>query len=220
MFWNFRKRKRANIVSRKNSNIISIDKQLQNLKQKDPGEIVGRHLLLIDQINAVINDCLNEDNGLHYLVGSRFLRKNYEIFCRSDKESVHLVTGVGTGIFKSLDEELILQHEVKELLEAKVFDSEVNDKFQELHFEGYRLWGCFHVHPGCGIAATGPSGIDIALIDKFETGKYKAVNAIFSRDGFIRFLAPFPFKIHIYGKGVRKINEELYCLVKVSEIPE
>jgi hypothetical protein len=220
MFWNFRKRKKAKVVLRKNSNTISIDKQLQNLKQKNAEEIVSQHLLLIGQINAVINDHLNEAKEVHYLVGSRFLRKNYEIFCRSEKESVHLITGPGQGVFKTLSDELILLHEVKELIEAKVFDTEVNKSLQELHFEGYKLWGCFHVHPGCGIAATGPSSIDMELIDKFDAGNYKAVNAIFSRDGFIRFLAPFPFKIHIYGKGVRKINEELYCLVKVSEIPE
>jgi len=220
MFWNFKKRKRVKIVMRKNSNAVSFDKQLHNLKQKDPGEIISRHLLLISQINAVINDCLYEDKEQRYLVGSRFLRKNYELFCRSDKESVHLITGTETGIFKSLDEELILQHEVRELIEAKVFDTEVNRKLQELHFEGYRLSGCFHVHPGYGAVATGPSDIDMALIDKLEAGNYKAVSAIFSRDGFIRFLASFPFKIHIYGKGVRKINEGLYCLVKVSEIPE
>ena len=220
MFWSFKKRKRVNIVSFKKGSMSCFDKQLYNLMQKDSKEVISRHLLLIYQINAIVSECLNEGKEAHYLVGSRFLRMNYEIFCRSEKESVHLITGPETGVFKTLGDALILKHEVRELIEAKVFDTEINKTLQELHFEGYKLWGCFHVHPGYGIAATGPSSIDMELIDKFEAGKYKTVSAIFSRDGFIRFLAPFPFKIHIYGKGVRKINEELYCLVKVSEIPE
>lgn len=220
MFWKRIKRKRVKVVLRKKISTSSFDEQLRNLRQADSEEVLCKYPLLIYQINDLVLECLNKGIVLHYRVGSRFLRDNYEIFCRSEKESVHLITGVETGVLKHLDEKLILEHEVRELVEAKLFDSEINTHLQNLHFEGYKLFGCFHVHPGCGVGATFPSGTDMELIDNFEAGKYKTVSAIFSRDGFIRFLAPFPFKIHIYGKGVRKINEELYCLVKISEIPD
>ncbi len=216
MFWKLAKRKKVNAILAKHKNTFSFDKQLNDLMQKEPKEIIFRHFLLIKQMNDLILGCLNEGKEVHFCVGSRFLRENYEIFCRSEKESVHLVTGVEVGILKHLDEKIILEHEVRELLQAKIFDSEINKCLQNLHFEGYRLFGCFHIHPWSGVGATTPSGIDMELIDKFEAGNYKTVSAIFSRDGFIRFMAPFPFKIHIYGKGVKKINEELYCLVKVS----
>lgn len=220
MFWKRIKRKRVNVVLPKKGSAFNFDEQLHNLRHLDSKEVLCRYPLLIYQINSLVLDCLDEGKVLHYRAGSRFLRDNYEIFCRSEKESVHLITGIETGALKHLDEKLILKHEVRELVEAKLFDSEINANLQNLHFEGYKLFGCFHVHPGCGAGATFPSGIDIELIDNFEAGKYKTVSAIFSRDGFIRFLAPFPFRIHIFGKGVRKINEELFCLVKVSEIPD
>jgi len=216
MFWKLVKRKRVNVILSKHKNTFSFDKQLNDLMQKDPQEIIFRHFLLIKQMNDLILGCLDDGKEMHFCLGSRFLRENYDVFCGSEKESVHLVTGVEGGILKHLDEKIILEHEVRELLQAKIFDSEINRCLQNLHFEGYRLFGCFHIHPWGGVGATTPSGIDMELIDKFEAGKYKTVSAIFSRDGFIRFMAPFPFKIHIYGNGVKKINEELYCLFKVS----
>ena len=216
MFWKLVKRNKVSVISSKHKNTFSFDKQLNDLMQKAPQEIMSRHFLLIKQMNALVLGYLDEGREVHFCVGSRFLRENYEIFCRSEKESVHLVTGVETGILKHLDEKIILKHEVRELLQAKIFDSEINKCLQNLHFEGYRLFGCFHIHPWSGAGATMPSEIDMKLIDKFEVGDYKTVSAIFSRDGFIRFMAPFPFKIHIYGKGVEKRNEKLYCLVKVS----
>lgn len=220
MFWKRIKRKRASVVLPKKKSVISLDEQLRNLKKLDSAEVLCRYPLLIYQMNKLVLECLDDGNVLQYCISSRFLRENYEIFCRSEKESVHLITGPEIGSMKLLDDKLILKHEVRELVEAKIFDSEINTNLQNLHFEGYRLFGCFHVHPGCGAGAAYPSGIDMALIDKFEAGRYKTVSAIFSRDGFVRFLAPFPFRINIFGKGVRKLNEELFCLVKISEIPD
>lgn len=216
MFWRINKRKKTKVVSPRSRDAFCLEDELHGLKEKNAEEILCRYPLLIYQINSLVLESLRESKLLHYRVGSRFLRDNYEVFCRSEKESVHLITGVETGSLNHLDEKLILKHEVRELVEAKILDNEINTNLQNLHFEGYKLFGCFHVHPGQGIGSTYPSSIDMELIDRFEAGKYKTVSAIFSRDGFIRFFAPFPFKIHIFGKGVRKINEELYCLVKIS----
>lgn len=216
MFWKLNKKKKVKLIIPEKTINFSFDKQLCELMQKGALEISCRHMLLSQRMNEAVLGNLNDIRELHYCIGSRFLRMNYEIFCRSEKESVHLITGIETGILKHLDEALILNHEVKELVNAKIFDSEVNIYMQNLHFEGYKLFGCFHIHPGFGAGSTSPSGIDIELIGNLERGGYPAVSVIFSRDGYIRFMAPFQFKIHIHGKGVRKINEELFQLVKVS----
>lgn len=216
MFWKSRNKKKVKLIIPEKKNDFGFDRQLCELMQKGALEVACRQMLLSQKMNEAVLGSLNEIRELHYCIGSRFLRMNHEIFCRSEKESVHLITGVENGIIKHLDEALILEHEVKELVTAKVFDSEVNIAMQNLDFDGYRLFGCFHIHPGYGPGATGPSEIDLELITNFETGKYPAVSAIFSRDGYIRFMAPFQFRIHVHGKGVRKINEELFQLVKVS----
>ena len=79
----------------------------------------------------------------------------------------------------------------------------------------YDRWGhptllfC-HCHPGCGSESTRPSGIDIKTHTDLEL-YYPVIGAIFSQDGYVRFFsAGKPFQIEIFGKGVVKVDDNVY----------
>ena len=68
---------------------------------------------------------------------------------------------------------------------------------------GHKLLAHFHSHPGKGADATKPSGTDENFQKRLESAGHLAVMAIFSRDGFIRFVRlDQNFEIEIYGEGV------------------
>jgi hypothetical protein len=74
-----------------------------------------------------------------------------------------------------------------------------------------------HVHPGKGADATHPSGTDERFQKRLEDAGHVAVMAIFSRDGFVRFVRlDQNFEIEIYGKGVENHAPGIYRLTNVG----
>ena len=78
---------------------------------------------------------------------------------------------------------------------------------------GHRLLAHFHSHPGKGPDSTHPSGIDENFQKRLESAGHVAVMAIFSRDGFIRFVRmDQDGDIEIYGQGVEQHAPGIYRL--------
>jgi hypothetical protein len=79
---------------------------------------------------------------------------------------------------------------------------------------GHRLLAHFHSHPGDGADATNPSGIDENFQRRLESAGHVAVMAIFSRDGFVRFVRlDHNLEVEIYGNGVEKHAPGIYRLI-------
>ncbi len=71
----------------------------------------------------------------------------------------------------------------------------------------------FHSHPGKGADSTHPSGTDENFQKRLETAGHLAVMAIFSRDGYVRFIRlDQNFEIEIYGGGVENYAPGVYRL--------
>jgi hypothetical protein len=65
--------------------------------------------------------------------------------------------------------------------------------------------------------ATRPSGTDTNFQERLETAGHVAVMAIFSRDGFVRFIRlDENLEIEIYGEGVEKHETGIYRLTNLG----
>lgn len=158
---------------------------------------------------------------IRYKTGSLFLKECFEYLTSSPDEAIHLVSGM------KLDEEnYILDRLEKVQYQATVVGAkaDVRSLFQKLakmdSTYGHSLLAVFHSHPCKGVGGTCPSGIDKNLQDNLEKCGYKAIQAIFSRDGFIRFFSnALAFEIEIFGKGVERMEEkENGKIFKLSEV--
>ena len=158
---------------------------------------------------------------LRYRIGSLFLKECFQYLTSSPEEVIHLVSGM--EFEKNL---FILDRLEKVQYQASIVGAkaDVKDLFKKLieldEKYGHLLLAVFHSHPFGGIAGTCPSGIDRNLQESLEKAGYKSVQAIFSRDGHIRFFSnKLAFEIEVYGKGVEKITgQENEKIFKLSEI--
>lgn len=76
-----------------------------------------------------------------------------------------------------------------------------------------------HSHPGYGIYATLPSGIDINYMDALQKSGAEAISLIVSRDKVLRFWSVnLPFKLMVLGERISKVkgHRNVYRI----EIPE
>ena len=82
---------------------------------------------------------------------------------------------------------------------------------------GHRLLAHFHSHPGKGADATRPSGTDRNFQERLESAGHIAVMAIFSRDGFIRFMRlDQNIDVQVYGAGVEQHEPGIYRLANID----
>ena len=78
---------------------------------------------------------------------------------------------------------------------------------------GHKFLAHFHSHPGNGPDATHPSGTDENFQQRLENAGHLALMAIFSRDGYVRFVRlDQNFEIEIYGEGVENYAPGIYRL--------
>ena len=158
---------------------------------------------------------------LRYRIGSLFLKECFDYLTSSPEEVIHLVTGM------ELEKNLFILDRLEKveyrasIVEAKADVKDLFKKLIELDEKyGHLLLAVFHSHPFGGVAGTCPSGIDRKLQDSLEASGYKAIQAVFSQDGYIRFFSnKLDFEIEVYGKGIEKINGQGNEIIfKLSEI--
>ena len=195
-------------------------KGLSKSKPIDMMKAIQKHMLVIAEMNELIAIYLdsnyNANTKTGYLVSSLFLRESFELLNKREVESLHFVTGPEIGETKVLDKIVDFRLEKQSAVYAKADTSAVRKALIYLNRYAYKLYGCFHIHPGNGAASIFPSSTDMTLDRLLHQGGYECIGAIFSRDGYVRFFSSDEFEINIYGNGVEKVNEKLYRLVKVN----
>ncbi|OGI99537.1 hypothetical protein A3H53_00045 [Candidatus Nomurabacteria bacterium RIFCSPLOWO2_02_FULL_40_10] len=158
---------------------------------------------------------------LRYRIGSLFLKECFKYLTSSPEEVIHLVSGM--EFEKNL---FILDRLEKVEYQASIVGAkaDVKDLFKKLiemdEKYGHLLLAVFHSHPFGGVAGACPSGIDRNLQENLEKSGYRTIQAVFSRDGYVRFFSnKLSFEIEVYGKGVEKISEQgNERIFKLSEI--
>jgi proteasome lid subunit RPN8/RPN11 len=151
-----------------------------------------------------------------YVISALFLHDCFKLLNARKVESLHFVTGPQLENISVLDRIVDFKLETQNPVFARGDSDSVRRALIELSKYEHRLQGCFHIHPGRGIHSTEPSSIDLRLQQTLDRGGYRLVNAIFSRDGIIRFYSSRAFEIQVYGKGVEKINGKFYRLTQVG----
>lgn len=222
MIFKYFQRKRARIVSSPHNDFVHINNLVMSMNilaksnNVNAGELIQQHLALISKVNREVERTLLRAEDMRFLMSSLFLHQCFDYLNRQEEESLHLVTGPESGKLNILSVIIPLALKVQSIVEANAAPEELRITFLRMEKLKYHLLGYFHIHPGRGADATYPSGTDIKLQDRLEQGGYKAIGAIFSRDGFFRFHGPRIPEIEIYGEGVERINETLYHLSEIS----
>lgn len=221
MIFRFMKRKKARLISTQDNSLSQLNGLITNLSdlakasKVSSKELIQQHLTLMAKVSREVERALLRAEEMKFLMSSFFLHECFSYLNRQEEESLHLVTGPEFGKLNILSVIIPLTLKVQTIVEANADPDELRLAFLKMDRLNYHLLGYFHIHPGMGADATYPSDIDLKLQDRLERG-YKAIGAIFSRDGYFRFHAPKIPEIELYGKGVERLNETLCHLSKIS----
>src|SRR3989338_6119654 len=127
---------------------------------------------------------------LRYCVDSLFLREVFTYLVAAPEEALCLATGVvvESNLF-ILDRFIRVTHQAS-IVSAK---ADIGDLFTKLialdEKHGHQLLAILHSHPFSQISGTVPSSTDLRLTQNLENSGYETIQAIFSRDAFIRFFS-------------------------------
>ncbi len=221
--------KSQNLLAEDFQNLFRDLKQACENLEKDESERILTELLRCSEEKRNLSLCLKvldheaTDKKRIYVVGSLFLRECSHLLSqersKKDKESLYYITGV------ELEETLILDRVFAPQLSKQsgfyvLADQTSSQKIlSELDNYGHGLYAWFHNHTAEGEAATKPSPTDMKTQERLERGGYKAIGGIFSEDGFLRFFSTTnDFKILVFGKGVKKINEFLFKIEEIQKV--
>ena len=186
---------------------------------KNKANFLLKQALLVGKWSRQLSDLLPPKSlkkRQTYVMSSLFLHDCFNFLNTKKVESLHFVTGPQLADMSVLDRIIDFEIEIQNSIFAKGNSSSIRNALIQLSKYEHKLQGCFHIHPGRGIFSTEPSPIDLRLQDTFDRGGYKAIGAIFSRDGIIRFYSSLDFEIQVYGKGVERIYGRFYRLTKIS----
>lgn len=185
-------------------------------------EVLAKFKIQLRDLTKKFLSSLEPKPILKYRTGSLFLRECFTYLTAAPEEAIHLVSGL------ELEKDVFLLDRLEKVqYQASIIGAkaDMNDLFKKL-FEldekyGHLLLAVCHSHPFKGIIGTCPSGTDYNLQKRLETAGYKTIQAIFSRDGYIRFFSDkLDFEIEIYGKGIQKIiekgNERIFRLTEIG----
>jgi len=157
------------------------------------------------------NDCNR------YAVSSWFLHNCFKKLTADQDEQFFFVTGAEVDGVMVLDQIGEIAHQKRSRMGVVADMPSTHNLLIRLEEFGHKFLAHFHSHPGNGPDSTHPSGTDQDFQRRLEKGGHIAVMAIFSRDGFIRFVRMDPnFEITIFGEGVELYAPNVYRLKKVG----
>jgi proteasome lid subunit RPN8/RPN11 len=143
------------------------------------------------------------DGPRRYAVSSLFLHECFKKLTADADEQFFFVTGAEVNGVHVLDQCAEFTHQRRTRLGVVADMPSTHNMLIRLEQFGHKFLAHFHSHPGNGPGATHPSGTDRNFQERLERAGHLAVMAIFSRDGFIRFVRlDQNFEIEIYGQGV------------------
>ena len=213
---------KARLQSKRQALLEAFSKAAAGGKQKRLSELCAK----IRQTNEFLNslELIETDTkpesstGLRrYVASSLFLHESYKKLTADECEQFFFVTG------SEIDGVLVLDH-FAEFAHQKRSVGGVTGDLNSTHALlikleqfGHRLLAHFHSHPGKGAEWTQPSATDQNFQRRLESAGHVAVMAIFSRDGFVRFVRlDQNLEVEIHGKGVERHAPGLYRLTNLS----
>jgi len=161
-----------------------------------------------------------------YWISSATLAQAFGLLTRSlagaheEPEWMLAVTGLRRGNLRTLETLFEVAMDTQSAARAS-FDMDAFTRVGiTLHKHGQALHGIFHSHRFNG--PPNPSAVDWRLQDRLDEGGYPCIQAVFSEDAHVRFFARKPFRVEVYGKGVKALDEQqqLYRIVYQGTLPD
>ena len=152
-----------------------------------------------------------------YAVSSLFLHESFKKLTADRDEQFFFITGSEVEGVLVLDQWAEFAHQRRSPMGVVADVPSTHNLLIKLEQFGHKFLAHFHSHPGNGADATCPSGIDEGFQRRLESAGHVAVMAIFSRDGFIRFVRlDQNLEIEIYGEGVKNHAPGIYRLTNLA----
>jgi hypothetical protein len=212
--------KRAALVERREKLITRFGKAARNRKNTARIERniqkVNEFLESLDQIAA--ESTAKPEAGLRrYAVSSLFLHESFKKLTADQDEQFFFITGSEVEGILVLDQWAEFAHQKRSMMGVTADTRATHNLLIKLERFKHRLLAHFHSHPGNGADATHPSGTDENFQKRLENAGHVAAMAIFSRDGFVRFVRlDNNLEIEIYGEGVEKHETGIYRLTNLD----
>ena len=152
-----------------------------------------------------------------YAVSSLFLHECFKKLTADPDEQFFFITGSEVEGVHVLDQWAEFAHQRRSRIGVVADMPSMHNVLIKLEQFGHKFLAHFHSHPGKGPDATHPSGTDENFQRRLEKAGHLALMAIFSRDGFVRFMRlDQNFELKIYGEGVENYAPGIYLLKKID----
>ena len=152
-----------------------------------------------------------------YAVSSLFLHESFKKLTADQDEQFFFITGSEVEGVLVLDQWAEFAHQKRNFVGVTADSKSTHRLLIKLEQFGHRLLAHFHSHPGNGPDSTRPSGIDENFQQRLESAGHLAVMAVFSRDGFVRFVRlDQNVDIAIFGQGVEQHAQGIYKLTNLD----
>ena len=159
----------------------------------------------------------NPNGTKRYAVSSWFLHESFKKLTADQDEQFFFITGAEVEGVLVLDQWAEFAHQRRNRLSVVADMPSTHNLLIKLEQFGHKFLAHFHSHPGTGADATHPSGTDENFQKRLESAGHVAVMAIFSRDGFVRFIRlDQKLEIEIYGEGVENHAPGIYRLTNLG----
>jgi hypothetical protein len=151
------------------------------------------------------------------VVSSLFLHECFRNLTKDADEQFFFITGSEVEGAYVLDQTAEFAHQRRTRLGVVADMPSTPNLLIRLEQFGHKFLAHFHSHPGNGPDATMPSGTDQNFQRRLEHAGHVAVMAIFSRDGYVRFVRHDDiFEIDIYGEGVEEYAPAVFRLKNID----
>ena len=172
----------------------------------------------IESLERIAAENAPNPNGTkRYAVSSWFLHESFKKLTADQDEQFFFITGAEVEGVLVLDQWAEFAHQRRTRGSVVADMPSTHNLLIKLEQFGHKFLAHFHSHPGNGAGATHPSGTDENFQKRLEDAGHVAVMAIFSRDGFIRFVRlDQKLEIEIYGEGVESHAPGIYRLTNIG----
>jgi hypothetical protein len=172
----------------------------------------------LETLERIVAENTETTNGhRRYAVSSLFLHECFKKLTADPDEQFFFITGAEVGGAYVLDQCAEFAHQRRSRLGVVADMPSTHNVLIKLEQFGHKFLAHFHSHPGKGAESTHPSGTDENFQRRLENGGHVAVMAIFSRDGFVRFVRlDHEPEIEIYGQGVERHATGIYRITNLD----
>jgi hypothetical protein len=152
-----------------------------------------------------------------YAVSSLFLHECAKKLTADADEQFFFITGSEVEGVYVLDQWAEFAHQRRSQMGVVGDMPATHNLLIKLEQFGHKFLAHFHSHPGMGPEATHPSGTDENFQRRLEKAGHLALMAIFSRDGYVRFVRfDQNFDLEIYGEGAGSYAPGIYRLTNLD----